>query len=942
MSHGKGTEGLVKAVPQTLGVGPRQVTIFFSDIVGSADLTERVGDQTASTVINRILGLQKEIIERDGRGRVLRLIGDAVMAVFDTPSVAMTRALQIQAALHRERDGDSGQTPALRVGLHMGEVLLEEDDRLEIVSRHLNRAHRVMEAGGGGQILTSRAVAETGGDFVEGVPPESLAIRHYGEYYLKGVGPTDLCELADLRIREPEAPCLATDDQDDSSVLGRLRRAGYTDVERIGEGAFGVVYRARQSGTGRAVAVKVLNGARSSDRDSVDRFRREARNLGQLTGAGFADIIDQHLERHPPFIVTELIEGKPIDELVAGDDAEGFAKVFLSICEILGTAHAAGVIHCDLKPSNILLRQDLTPVILDFGISVLASEQERDGGSTSTIVGTPTFLAPEQIKSGPVGPATDVYALGVLMYRILAGTDPFPGDTIHEILDGHLYQDPPLPSRLRPDVDDRLQRICLKAMEKSPDDRYGSVQEMADDLRRVLRGDVVVTRPTCYDNLLYHRARKHAEQVRCWSREGLLSNEERDRLLASYDGLLRRGVVAVMESRRLRPWLVLTYVGGWIATNAAVLWTTLHWSELIPWQRLLLGSTPAVFGAVTALVMQHLKHFRLLFVALVVCVLATPLFSYVWIHELDIGANLTEQDHSPETEVLPWMGEDTIANRQLLMISLVTLGIAAAAVWRTGTTTHSAQCAVTAALFYVCLMFWLGLKVRIDREEYATAALWFVPLLGGAAAAAVALVRSPTRTRQGVPWIYLAVLVSICLGIVIPRFMYSDWFNASGAVSDSLAWITTSAAGVLSVFVGCRARGFFGHRGRVATMSLILAGGVMLWLGLYQAGCDWPDDWPFVSIFERRVAPTRLLMPLAGLALAMVACNRQMLLLMILGLGEIGVSIYLLGYEHFDDVQQWPAMLLVIGSGCYLLALCRELRNTRGHATDDVILRTRL
>src|SRR5688572_27605788 len=173
--------------------GARHVTIFFSDIAAFSDLARKIGDAEAARVANQVLTLQEIVITRDAAGQVLQFGGDSVFAVFDQASVALNCALEIQrlitasAAEHAIR---------LRIGLHMGEVLLRQGERVEIISRHVNRAHRVMEAAAPGQILASDAVVDAGRDFLD-IPGAAQAIEFYGEYYLKGVGPTNLCEVAD-------------------------------------------------------------------------------------------------------------------------------------------------------------------------------------------------------------------------------------------------------------------------------------------------------------------------------------------------------------------------------------------------------------------------------------------------------------------------------------------------------------------------------------------------------------------------------------------------------------------------------------------------------------------------------------------------------------------------------------------------------------------------
>src|SRR5580765_7051573 len=154
----------------------RHVTILFSDLANFSEWNQRLGDVEASRITGRMLALQSIIITREGAGQVIQSAGDSVLAVFDTASAALSRALEIQRVLGSFDDDSSlAARPQLRIGLHMGEVLVKEGERIEIISRHVNRAHRVMQAAGPGQVMASEAVVEAGKDFI-GLPREFLAI----------------------------------------------------------------------------------------------------------------------------------------------------------------------------------------------------------------------------------------------------------------------------------------------------------------------------------------------------------------------------------------------------------------------------------------------------------------------------------------------------------------------------------------------------------------------------------------------------------------------------------------------------------------------------------------------------------------------------------------------------------------------------------------------
>jgi serine/threonine protein kinase len=651
----------------------------------------------ASRLGNRLLSLQEIIITRDGQGRILQSSGDSLVAVFENASAALNRALEIQRVLGASASQSSANDrPGVRIGLHMGEVFIKEGERIEIISRHLTRARRIMETALPGQILASDVVVDAARDFIN-LPREHQAIRHFGDFYLKGAGATGLCEVTDLRLRTPTPPISLESDQADTSLVSRLELAGYRSISRIGEGAFGVVYRAERENNGQAVALKVLNPALCDDPATREGFSREVEQMRRLKLPGIAQILEQHLAQQPPFFVMEFVEGVPADIALQGAAPERIARVLQKILATLEQAHAAGVVHCDLKPGNILVRGDDSPVLMDFGLAALSSPAAQGKSPTGAPAGTPGYIAPEVLQGRESGPGSDIYSLGVLLFKFLTGREPFHGDSVYQLVQAQLFDEPVPPVALNPDVPEPLQRICLKALEKNPTDRYSGAAHMSADLNRYLRGEVVRTRPTSYDNLLFYRVQKHVDQIREWSARGLLSAEEGDKLLGAYEGLQRRGLPAVMEGRAFRLWQTLVYVGGWAVINGALLWLMMN--NLGRAGKLLLGSVPAITSFALALAMWRIERFRLFFVALIVAVLATPLLTGVWLHEFKVAGAVPNARLSLELFHQD-INSTRITNRQLFLSGLATLVVAIGVMGFTRTTTHSAQTAVALALFF--------------------------------------------------------------------------------------------------------------------------------------------------------------------------------------------------------------------------------------------------
>lgn len=254
----------------------------------------------------------------------------------------------------------------------------------------------------------------------------------------------------------------------------------------IGVGSTGLIYKARHVKLGRPAALKMI--ARRPD--VVSRlFEIEAKAVAQLQHPNIVQIYDIGSDGDRPFLALELVDGGSLEGRMAGQPFPTTAAVetILIVAEAVEHAHRQGIVHCDLKPSNILTTRDGTPKIADFGV---AKWTESDGywGEDGGRRGTPRYMAPEQAGApGEVGPATDVYSLGTILYEMLVGQVPHPGATSADTLRSLKEVDPPPPGRLRPDIPRELDRIVLRCLRKHPDDRYASAQALADDLRRFLR-----------------------------------------------------------------------------------------------------------------------------------------------------------------------------------------------------------------------------------------------------------------------------------------------------------------------------------------------------------------------------------------------------------------------------------------------------------------------
>ncbi len=275
------------------------------------------------------------------------------------------------------------------------------------------------------------------------------------------------------------------------------RVPGYEVLAELGRGGMGVVYQARQAALGRTVALKVLRDGLGLE--AADRFRAEAAALAKVGHPNVVRVFDvgeTTADRPAPFIALEYVAGGSLADAARGRPVAPLAAAALVAGAARGVAaaHAAGIVHRDLKPANILLDGD-TPKVADFGLA----RDEGAAGRTETgvIAGTPAYMAPEQAagRSKDAGPAADVYALGAVLYDLLAGRPPFQAASPALALQLVLTADPVPLRRLQPDTPRDLETIALKCLEKSPARRYPSAAAVADDLDRFRAGLPVVARP---------------------------------------------------------------------------------------------------------------------------------------------------------------------------------------------------------------------------------------------------------------------------------------------------------------------------------------------------------------------------------------------------------------------------------------------------------------
>lgn len=293
----------------------------------------------------------------------------------------------------------------------------------------------------------------------------------------------------------------------DSSLASGLPKifGDYEILEEIDRGGMGIVYQARHRELGRTVALKLIRSGELAREEEVQRFRSEAEAAAALTHPGIVPIYEVGTLHGLVYYTMAYIEGQSLAQVVAGGalDPTEATRIVYKLCAAVEHAHRAGVYHRDLKPANVLLDRQGQPIIIDFGLAKFA---HRDSSLTTTgqILGTPAYVAPEHAsgRARAIGPASDVYSLGAILYCLCAGQPPFSGPTPFDVLLQVLDRQPPSPSKLNRRVSAELDYVCQRALEKDPADRYKSASELAADLQRILQGEPVdCPRPKLFQQL---------------------------------------------------------------------------------------------------------------------------------------------------------------------------------------------------------------------------------------------------------------------------------------------------------------------------------------------------------------------------------------------------------------------------------------------------------
>jgi serine/threonine-protein kinase len=347
----------------------------------------------------------------------------------------------------------------------------------------------------------------------------------------------------------------------------------YELLEEIGRGGMGVVYRAVQKSLGRTVAIKMLLRRDLASPADLLRFRSEAEAAAQLDHPGIVSIFEVGECDGHPFYSMQLVEGTTLAKRLRQGPlpAREAAALLAKVADAVQVAHTRGVLHRDLKPSNILIDGSGEPHVSDFGLAKRL-EVEESVTHTGAILGTPCYMSPEQAAGsrGDVGPTSDVWSLGTILYQMLTGRPPFQASSPMDTLLAVLESDPPVPRSIDRQVDRDLEMIALKSLQKPQELRYGSAAELAADLRAFLAGEPVAARHGGFADIVARLFREthHAVVLENWGLLWMWHSVVILALCVTTDVLAWQGVTTRW------PYLVL-WAGG-LALWAPIFWALRH------------------------------------------------------------------------------------------------------------------------------------------------------------------------------------------------------------------------------------------------------------------------------------------------------------------------------------------------------------------------------
>lgn len=545
-----------------------------------------------------------------------------------------------------------------------------------------------------------------------------------------------------LQAHDQAGNFLRPHSEPDSDMLPRI--PGYRLEQKLGDGGLGVVYAAHDEKLNRRVAIKVLRA--KADPEVHRRILAEARSAAALGDPAIVTIYTVLDETDPPAIVMERVDGFAIDRFAAQLSFEQKARLLQEVARGLSVAHASGIIHRDLKPGNVIVGPEMQPRILDFGLAVSTDEAAPEG---RTFQGTPAYASPEQVSGKALTPASDVFAFGSLMFKVLTGRNAFEGASVGQVLEAIQRAKPPFLRDVAVGIPEDLQAVCLACLSAEPGDRP-SAADVAVELGRYMAGEPVRLKPKLYDDLLRRTISQYSTQAGDWESQSIISREERDSLEVVHRRLLADEDHWLIDARRITPLQTLLSAGTWLTVVATILVVWMLREDLPTQWRWIL---PAYFTG-TLFAGGWIAHRQRETLVAATFLAGATLASAPCV--LAILAELHLMS-TPTPNVRQFL-DGSFTNQQLLVSSLAALALSGLGLWRfkmTGFAWTTATLTTAAYLSLLMQLNWLDRKPEIQ-------ALWCLPLVSMEAVALV--LERLGRVRWTLPF-HLIALIALVAGL---------------------------------------------------------------------------------------------------------------------------------------------------------------------------------
>ena len=259
----------------------------------------------------------------------------------------------------------------------------------------------------------------------------------------------------------------------------------YKIQEQLGQGGMATVYKAYHPALDRYVAIKVMDAALSKEQDFIERFKREARVIAKLDNTHIVPVYDFDEHNGQPYIVLKFIDGQTLKDRMRSSQLSKpeIMKIVSAVGDGLEYAHKRGVLHRDTKPSNVLISSEDKIYLTDFGLARLVESASSLTGDM--IIGTPHYISPEQaMNADKLDEGTDIYSFGVMIYEMVVGCLPFDGDTTFTVIEDHIFKAPPLPTSIKPDIPEEVERVIMMALAKKRDERQAKVADLVNAFKK--------------------------------------------------------------------------------------------------------------------------------------------------------------------------------------------------------------------------------------------------------------------------------------------------------------------------------------------------------------------------------------------------------------------------------------------------------------------------